>query len=76
MGIPASHFFMSDSRENVTLQKRVIAGLRERGVNVWVDVERLIPGSPSWEREIERAIRAWSMTQLLLAEEVTGHRPI
>lgn len=67
MGTPASHFFMSYSREDVSYQKRVIQELRQRGITVWVDTENLIPGSPAWEREIERAIRSAAGIIVLLS---------
>jgi WD40 repeat protein len=60
---------MSYSRENANLQMRVIAGLWERGVNVWVDVENFIPGSQAWEREIERAIPGAAGVIVLLSPE-------
>jgi Tol biopolymer transport system component len=63
---------MSYSRENISLQKKVIAGLRQRGVNAWVDVENLIPGSPAWEREIERAIRGAAGVIVLLSSEANN----
>ena len=72
MNTPASYFFMSYSRENVSLQRRVIAGLRERGVKAWVDIENLIPGSPAWEREIERAIRGAAGVIVLLSPEANN----
>lgn len=69
MSTPASHFFLSYSREDKQIQRQVIAGLRERGVVVWVDVENLIPGSPAWEREIERAIRSAAGILVLLSPD-------
>lgn len=72
MDTPASYFFMSYSRENISLQRKVIAGLRERGINAWVDVENLIPGSPAWEREIERAIRGAAGLIVLLSPEANN----
>lgn len=72
MATPTSYFFMSYSRENLSLQRRIIAGLRERGVNVWVDVENLIPGSPAWEREIERSIRGAAGVVVLLSPEANN----
>ena len=72
MNTPASYFFMSYSRENVSLQRKVIAGLRERGVKAWVDIENLIPGSPAWEREIERAIRGAAGAIVLLSPEANN----
>ncbi|HXD12016.1 MAG TPA: TIR domain-containing protein [Anaerolineales bacterium] len=51
------YFFVSYSRADTTQQHKIVAELRGRGVNVWVDTENLVPGSPAWEREIERSIR-------------------
>ena len=67
MSTPAPHFFMSYSRDDADLQRRIAAELRGRGINVWVDVESLIPGSPAWEREIERSIRAATALIVLLS---------
>lgn len=72
MGTPALHFFMSYSRDDASLQKRIITELRQRGINVWVDTERLIPGSPAWEREIERAIRSASGIIVLLSPDANN----
>jgi len=72
MGTPVSHFFMSYSREDAPHQKRVINGLRQRGIQVWVDTENLIPGSPAWEREIERAIRSASGIIVLLSPDANN----
>jgi hypothetical protein len=58
---------MSYSREDANLQRRMAAELRGRGINVWVDVENLIPGSPAWEREIERSIRGAAGIIVLLS---------
>lgn len=69
MSTSAPYFFMSYSREDASLQKRVITELRERGLNVWVDVENLIPGSPAWEREIERSIRGAAGMIVLLSPD-------
>ena len=72
MSTSSSSFFMSYSREDAALQKKVVAGLRERGVTVWVDVENLIPGSPAWEREIERAIRSAAGIIVLLSPDANN----
>ncbi|MGZ9133451.1 MAG: toll/interleukin-1 receptor domain-containing protein, partial [Nitrospira sp.] len=69
MGTPAAHFFMSYSREDASHQRRIITVLRQRGLNVWVDTENLIPGSPAWEREIERAIRSATGIIVLLSPD-------
>lgn len=72
MSTPATHFFMSYSREDVSYQRRVIQELRQRGINVWVDTENLIPGSPAWEREIERAIRSAAGIIVLLSPDANN----
>src|SRR5215216_2000209 len=72
MSTPSSYFFMSYSREDVNLQKNIIAGLRQRGVKAWVDIENLIPGSPAWEREIERAIRGAAGLIVLLSPDANN----
>jgi len=61
------YFFISYSREDTVLQQKVIRGLRSRGLNVWVDTENLVPGSPEWERIIERAIRGAAGVVVLLS---------
>ena len=38
-------------------KNRILLSNDARGINLWVDIENLVPGSPAWEREIERAIR-------------------
>ena len=70
MSTPASpYFFISYSREDTVKQGRVVRELRERGLNIWVDIENLTPGTPTWEREIERAIRGATGIIVLLSPE-------
>jgi hypothetical protein len=47
---------MSYSRRDEAVMRRVVDFLREQGINVWVDNEKLVPGTPIWEEEIEKAI--------------------
>ncbi len=72
MSTQSSQFFVSYSREDAALQKKIVAGLRERGINAWVDVENLIPGSPAWEREIEKAIRSATGIIVLLSPDANN----
>src|SRR5512134_1774251 len=69
MSTTSPYFFISYSREDANLQRRIIAELRGRGINVWVDIENLIPGSPAWEREIERSIRGAAGVIALLSPD-------
>ena len=63
------YFFISYSSADTALQQKIVAELRERGVNVWVDIENLVPGSPAWEREIEKSIRGASGIIVLLSPD-------
>ncbi|MDX1377306.1 MAG: TIR domain-containing protein [Anaerolineales bacterium] len=63
------YFFVSYSREDTVKQRRLVRGLRKRGLNVWVDIENLTPGTPTWEREIEKAIRGAMGIIVLLSPE-------
>jgi len=63
------YFFISYSRADTAQQHKIVSELRGRGVNVWVDTENLIPGSPAWEREIEKSIRGASGIIVLLSPD-------
>ncbi len=63
------YFFISYSRADTALQQKIVAGLRERSINAWVDIENLVPGSPAWEREIEKSIRGASGIIVLLSPD-------
>jgi hypothetical protein len=52
--------FISYSRKDEAIMQRIVAFLRERGIKIWLDHEKLIPGTPIWEEEIEKAIMASS----------------
>ena len=54
----ANQVFISYSRKDDAIMRRIVAFLRGEGINVWVDNEKLIPGTPIWEEEIEKAIKA------------------
>jgi hypothetical protein len=51
------HVFMSYSRRDEETMRRIVTFLRNQGIKVWVDNEKLIPGTPIWEEEIEKAIK-------------------
>lgn len=48
--------FISYSRRNADLMRRIRADLRAAGMSVWTD-ENLTPGKPSWQRAVHSAIR-------------------
>lgn len=56
-GAQTGHIFISYSRRDEVVMRRIVKYLREQGINAWVDNEKLVPGTPIWEYEIEKAIR-------------------
>jgi hypothetical protein len=60
---------MSYSRRDEAVMRRVAAFLRKQGINVWVDNEKLVPGTPIWEEEIEKAIKAASAVIVILSPD-------
>lgn len=48
---------------------RIVRFLRDQGVKVWVDNEKLIPGTPIWEEEIEIAIKSASAVVVVLSPD-------
>jgi hypothetical protein len=63
------HVFMSYSRTDEAIMRRIVTFLRKQGVQVWVDNEKLIPGTPIWEAEIEKAIFSASATIVILSPD-------
>ena len=60
---------MSYSRRDEAVMRRVVDFLRSRGIDVWVDNEELIPGTPIWETEIEKAIFGASAAVVILSPD-------
>lgn len=52
----SKHVFISYSRKDGDVMRRIVQHLRAQGIAAWVDNESLIPGTHVWESEIERAI--------------------
>jgi hypothetical protein len=63
------HVFMSYSRRDEEVMRRATIFLRSEGINIWVDNEKLIPGTPIWEAEIEKAIIGAGATVVLLSPD-------
>ena len=61
--------FISYSRRDNDAMRRLVKHLRNQGITVWVDNEKLIPGTPIWEEEIEKAIRAASAVVALMSPD-------
>ncbi len=67
--LPTRHVFISYSRRDDKVMQRIVAFLRRQGIKVWVDNEKLIPGTPIWEEEIEKAIKGASAIVVVLSPD-------
>ena len=65
----APEVFISYSRTDTKTMRRLAEALRNRGLTVWVDNEKLTPGNPAWEHEIEKAILACRAVVAVLSPE-------
>lgn len=54
--LTSPHVFLSYSRDDVSIMIRIREELESKGIRAWTD-EGLIPGTESWKRDIEKAIR-------------------
>jgi hypothetical protein len=64
---PENYFFLSYSRHDDDDKRFVAQFLLREGINIWVDNEKLIPGTPLWIKEIEHAIIGASAIVVLLS---------
>ena len=67
--LSTDYVFMSYSRRDDVVMRRIVAFLREQGIKVWVDNEKLIPGTPVWEKEIEKAVQGASAVVVVLSPD-------
>ena len=67
--LSTDYVFMSYSRRDDAAMRRIVAFLREQGIKVWVDNEKLIPGTPVWEKEIEKAVQGASAVVVVLSPD-------
>jgi hypothetical protein len=67
--LQTTQVFMSYSRRDKDVMWRTAIFLREHGINVWVDNEKLIPGTAIWEEEIEKAIKAASTVVVVMSPD-------
>jgi formylglycine-generating enzyme required for sulfatase activity len=67
------HIFLSYSRNDAALMERVRADFRANGLDVWTD-EGIKPGTPSWKRAIEDAIRSAGCLVCILSPDAAQSR--
>src|ERR1041385_4216126 len=60
---------MSYSRKDEDAMRSIAKFLRAEGIKVWVDNEKLIPGTPIWEDEVEKAITSATAIVVILSPE-------
>jgi hypothetical protein len=60
---------MSYSRKDEDAMRLIAKFLRAQGIKVWVDNEKLIPGTPVWEDEVEKAIKGAAAIVVILSPD-------
>src|SRR6266542_3730559 len=60
---------MSYSRKDEDVMRLIAKFLRTQGIKVWVDNEKLIPGTPIWEDEVERGIKSAAAIVVILSPD-------
>ena len=63
------YVFMSYSRKDEEIMRFIAKFLRTRGIKVWVDNEKLIPGTPIWEDEVEKGIKSAAAIVVILSPD-------
>ncbi len=63
------YVFMSYSRKDEEIMREIAKFLRAQGLKVWVDNEKLIPGTPIWEEAIEKGIKNASAVIVVLSPD-------
>jgi hypothetical protein len=58
--LPTAPVFISYSRKDNDVTRRIVRFLQREGIKIWLDNEKLIPGTAIWEEEIETAIKVAS----------------
>ena len=66
------HIFISYSRANAETMTQVVTFFRKKGLTAWVDNEKLEPGTPVWEMEIEKAIKISGAVVVLLSPDANS----
>jgi nucleotide-binding universal stress UspA family protein len=66
--------FLSYSRADNEMMRRVYASLQAGGVRVWMDQEELEPGTPSWKRAIQHAIDESAAVVVLLSPDAKSSK--
>jgi HEAT repeat protein len=63
------YIFMSYSRKDEDAMRIIAKFLRAKGIKVWVDNEKLIPGTPVWEDEVEKGIKGAAAIVVVLSPD-------
>jgi hypothetical protein len=65
----AGQVFISYSRKDDAAMQRVVSYLRKQGINVWVDNEKLTPGTSTWKKAVEKAIKESAAVVVFLSPD-------
>lgn len=67
--LPTAPVFISYSRKDNDVTRRIVRFLQREGIKIWLDNERLIPGTAVWEEEIETAIKVASAVIVVMSPD-------
>jgi hypothetical protein len=67
--------FIAYARKDAKAAETVVSYLKDTGLKCWCDVH-LIPGTPEWEAEIERAIKATLVSVVLISPHSVTSRHV
>jgi len=67
-----NHVFISYSRRDDITMRKIAFHLRDKGFKIWVDNEKLIPGTAAWEEAIESAIKDAFIIIVILSPDSKG----
>ena len=71
---PQPFVFVSYAHANEPLVRRLIADLKVRGINAWVDESRLEAGTPDWESALRVAISGAKAVILIASPDARASR--
>lgn len=64
----SEYVFVSYSRNDKHFVDKLSANLRQRGINVWIDVENIMPGT-DWQSEIEKGLKGATALILVISKD-------
>lgn len=65
----SKHVFVSYSRKDTAFVNRLVEDLKRAGIQVWLDTDDLVPGTPDWDEAIRQAVRDAAVVLLIASPD-------